>query len=87
MDPYSVDDIVVHDYTMGVAEIVALSEITRHFQDMVHFVLPSTQPTSCMHMRFFPSLTPDLYNFFLHVPLIYKTYRKYSLVLSCTSTS
>jgi hypothetical protein len=39
-------------------------------------ILPSTQPTSCMHLRLFPSLNPGFYNFCLHVPLDLKKLQK-----------
>jgi hypothetical protein len=87
MDPCSVDDIVVPDYSVGVVETMELLEINAHCQNVAQSVLPSTHPASYMHMRLFPSSTPEFCNFCLHVPLTYKSYRKYSLVMSCTSTS
>jgi hypothetical protein len=87
VDPCFVDDIVVLDYTTGFDETVALLEIVAHWKNMVQSILSSTQPASCMHLRFFPSLTPKFYNFCLYGPLIYKSYRKYSSVMSCTFTS
>jgi hypothetical protein len=85
MDPCL--DTMVYDCTVGVVEIVVLLETVAHYKNVAQSVLPSTHPASCMNLRLFPSLTPKFYNFYLHVPMNYKSYIKYSLVLSCTSAS
>jgi hypothetical protein len=78
---------MVPNYTTEVVEIIVLLETDVHCQTVVQFVLPSNQSASYMHLRLFPLLNLGLYNFFLYVPLTYKIYRKYSLVLSCTYAS